>query len=449
MKLRFVLFFALSLFVQYLPVQAQNPFITHIYSADPSGHVWKNDTSTLWIYASHDVPGTNHHATMFDYHVFSTNDLVNWTDYGRVLSVDDVDWAIDYAWAIDAIQWQGKYYLIFCMHEKGTGMFRTGIAVSDVPQGPFKNIGYIKGIEWGQDPAVFQDDDNRVYIYWGAGGSCFAAELNSDLLSIKPDTKVNLTSQLTNVFEGPWVHKYEGKYYLSYPGLNNGQWPEEMYYATAEKPLGPYTFKGKYIPEFKGQAGTNHGYIVKFKGKWLALHHSAMVSGGKSEVRSLMGDFLFYNADGTIRTIIPNPAGLSEGKPTTCTVFLEAEDANAAGGKLMETQIASEFQGFSGKGYVTNFLNHYNYVQVLVQVAKDMKAKMKIRLCADADFSADILVGNHMRDGWNGTKMKKTNGWEEIDLGEISLKEGDNLIRINSHQNVNLKVDYFKFEMPK
>ena len=109
MKLRFVLFFALSLFVQYLPVQAQNPFITHIYSADPSGHVWKNDTSTLWIYASHDVPGTNHHATMFDYHVFSTNDLVNWTDYGRVLSVDDVDWAIDYAWAIDAIQWQGKY----------------------------------------------------------------------------------------------------------------------------------------------------------------------------------------------------------------------------------------------------------------------------------------------------------------------------------------------------
>jgi hypothetical protein len=146
--------------------------------------------------------------------------------------------------------------------------------------------------------------------------------------------------------------------------------------------------------------------------------------------------------------MIPNPAGLSNGKPTSCTVFLEAEDAPMAGGKLMETKMASDFPGFSGKGYVTNFLNHYNYLQVLVQVAKDMKAKMKIRLCADADFSADILIGNLMRDGWNGTKIKKNNGWEEIDLGEISLKEGDNLIRINSHQNVNLKVDYFKFSMP-
>jgi beta-xylosidase len=198
------------------------------------------------------------------------------------------------------------------MHEKATGIFRTGIAESDVPQGPFKNLGFIKGIEWGQDPAVFNDDDNRVYIYWGSGGTCFAAELNSDLMSIKPDTKVELTSQLTNVFEGPWVHKYQGKYYLSYPGLTNGQWPEEMYYAISEKPLGPYAFKGKYIPEFKGQAGTNHGSIVKFKGKWIALHHSAILSGGKSEVRSLMGDYLYYNADGTIQPIVPNPAGLSQ-----------------------------------------------------------------------------------------------------------------------------------------
>jgi Beta-xylosidase len=429
-------------------VEAQNPFITHIYSADPSGHVWKNDTSTLWIYASHDVPETNHHATMFDYHVFSTKDLVNWTDYGRVLSVDDVDWATDYAWAIDAILWQHKYYLIFCMHEKGTGMFRTGIAVSNVPQGPFKNLGYIKGIEWGQDPAVFQDDDNKVYIYWGAGGSCFAAELNDDLLSIKPESKVDLSKQLTNVYEGPWVHKYKGKYYLSYPGLNNGNWPEEMYYAIAEKPLGPYTFKGKYIPEFKGQAGTNHGSIVKFNGKWIALHHSAILSDGKSEVRCLMGDYLYYNTDGTIKTIVPDPAGLSQGKPTTCTVFLEAEDAPGAGGKLMETKFSNEVPGFSGTGYVTNFLNHYNYLQVLVQVAKNMKATLIIRLAADADFSADILVGALMRDGWNGTKIKKTNGWEEINLGEVELKEGDNIIRINSHQNVNLKVDYFKLIMP-
>ncbi len=176
---------------------------------------------------------------MFDYHVFSTKDMVNWTDHGRVLSVDDVDWAVDYAWAIDAVQRHGKYYLIFCMHETATGMFRTGVAVSDVPQGPFTSIGYIKGVEWGQDPCVFVDSDYRAYLYWGAGGSCYAAELNDDLLSIKPDTYRNLTSELFEVFEGPWVHKYNGKYYLSYPALPNKQWPEQMYYAVADKPLEP------------------------------------------------------------------------------------------------------------------------------------------------------------------------------------------------------------------
>jgi hypothetical protein len=425
---------------------AQNPIITHIYAADPSAHVWPNDTNTLWLYTSHDTPGTNHHATMFDYHVFSTTDLVNWIDHGRVLSVDDVDWAVDYAWAIDAVYRHGRYYLIFCMHETETGMFRTGIATSDVPQGPFTNIGFIQGVEWGQDPAVFVDDDNRAYLYWGSGGSCMAAELNDDLLSIKPETKVDLSKQLFEVFEGPWVHKYRGKYYLSYPALPKGNWPEEMYYAMAEKPLGPFNFKGNYIPKFEGQAGTNHGSIVKFKGKWIAFHHSAMVSGGKSEVRSLMADWLEYNADGTIKPIIPNKEGISKGAKPTNIILLEAENGVPAGGKLMGTFVDSAMNGFSGKGYATGFDKRYDYVQVLAQVGDSMRANLKIRLSADADFAADVLVWPNMLDGWNGTKMKKTNGWELINLGKVQLHQGDNIIRIQSNGNVNLKIDCFVIE---
>ena len=111
------LFFERSKFLVQLSIlicigfsaKAQNPLFPHLYTADPSAHVWKNDPNTLWIYASHDVPGTNHHATMFDYHVFSTIDLKTWTDHGRVLSVDDVSWAISHAWAIDAVIWKGTY----------------------------------------------------------------------------------------------------------------------------------------------------------------------------------------------------------------------------------------------------------------------------------------------------------------------------------------------------
>lgn len=445
MKKKCLVFLCLAV-LPMLGLMAQNPIITHIYAADPSAHVWQNDSTTLWLYTSHDTPGTNHHATMFDYHVFSTKDLVNWTDHGRVLSVDDVPWAVDYAWAIDAVYRHGKYYLIFCMHELETGMFRTGIAVSDVPQGPFNDLGFIQGVEWGQDPAVFTDDDDRVYLYWGSGGSCMAAELNDDLLSIKPETKVNLTQQLFEVFEGPWVHKYQGKYYLSYPALPGGSWPEEMYYAVADKPLGPYVFKGNYIPEFKGQAGTNHGSIVKFNGKWIAFHHSAMVSGGKSEVRSLMADWLHYNEDGTIKPIIPDPKGISDGVPTRCQIFLEAEDCLQAGGKMAGTQAESVLAGFSGKGYVAGFDKRYDYVQVLAQVGEDMKARLKMRISASADFAADVLVWPNMLDGWNGTKIKKTNGWKIVDLGEVQLHQGDNNIRINTHQDVGLKIDYFMVE---
>jgi hypothetical protein len=218
---------------------AGNPLISTVYSADPSAHVWPGD-DRLWLYCSHDQPGTNTHDTMISYHVFSSSDLVNWTDYGVVLHLKDVHWAISHMWAIDCVLWKGTYYLVFCAKEKGTGIFRTGLATSPRPQGPFTDIGYIQGMEWGQDPALFVDDDGVPYLYWGAGGVCHGARLSDDLRSVVPGTIVDLTKQLTYVYEGPWVHKYRGKYYLSYPGLPGGNWPENMYYAIADKPLGPY-----------------------------------------------------------------------------------------------------------------------------------------------------------------------------------------------------------------
>jgi len=425
---------------------SQNPFITHIYAADPSAHVWPNDANTLWLYTSHDVPDTNHHATMFDYHVFSTVDLVNWIDHGRVLSVDDVDWAVSYAWAPDAAYRHGKYYLIFCMREIKTGIFRTGIAISDVPQGPFKNIGFIRGVEGGQDPAVFVDDDNTPYLYWGAGGHIFAAELNDDLKSIIPDTKIELTKQLVDCYEGPWLHKYQGKYYLSYPALQKGKFPEDMRYAIADKPLGPCVYQGSYIPLFNSKSGTNHGSIVAYQNQWIAFHHTGRLSHNGGYDRNLMGDYLYYKPDGTIQPITPDASGLSKGKAANCIILLEAENGIPAGGKLAGTRVETSYQGFSVKVYVNGFDVPQVYVEVLAQVANDMNATLKIRLAAENDFAADILVGPKMRDGWDGTKIKKTQGWEEVDLGVVPLKAGDNKIRVTARNKVNLKIDYFKVE---
>ncbi|MFR9545397.1 MAG: family 43 glycosylhydrolase [Rikenellaceae bacterium] len=425
----------------------QKPLLSHVHAADPSAHVWQDDPNTLWLYTSHDEPGTNSHKTMFSYHAFSTTDLVNWTDHGRILSVDDVAWASTMAWAIDAVYWKGKYYLVHCMKERATGTTRTGLAVSDYPQGPFIDAGYIQGVEFGQDPALFVDDDQRAYLYWGSGSKCYGAELASDLRSIKTHTMVDLTKQLFEVFEGPWVHKYNGKYYLSYPGLPNKQWPEQMYYATADNPLGPYTFQKIYIPLFEHYSGTNHGSIIEWKDQWIAFHHSAHLSGDNSSCRNLLADWLTYDEDGNINTI-DNPVGLQLAEKSNVTIHLEAENAAMQGGKLDGTYISHAGGGYSGTGYVAGFETNFNFVQVMAQVAKKMKGDLTIRIHADADFHADILVGNRiLNKEWQGMLIKKADGWQELHFSDIELEAGDNTIKIQSYQDVNLKVDYFEIKI--
>ncbi len=447
MKTKHSFLLLLCVALNILNVNAQSPLLSHVYAADPSAHVWEEDPNTLWLYTSHDEVGTNTHKTMFSYHAFSTTDLVNWTDHGRILSVDDVAWASTMAWAIDAVYWEGKYYLVHCMKERATGVTRTGLAVSDYPQGPFIDSGYINGVEFGQDPALFVDDDNRAYLYWGSGSKCYGAELTNDLRSIKKGTLVDLTSQLFEVFEGPWVHKYNGKYYLSYPGLPNNKWPEQMYYATSDKPLGPYTFEKIYIPEFKGRSGTNHGSIIEWKGKWIAFHHSSHLSEGNSSCRNLMADWLTYDKNGVINTI-DTPKGLGLADESNVTIFLEAENAPRQGGMLDGTYVAQSAEGYSGTGYVTGFDTNFNFAQVIAQVAKPMKADLTIRYSADADFHADVFVGARVLNSeWNGMLVKKSDGWQELHFKDVELEPGNNILRIQSYQSVNLMVDWFKIEL--
>jgi hypothetical protein len=435
-----------------------NPLISTVLSADPSGHVWPGD-DRMWIYASHDQPGTNTHDTMTSYHVFSSFDLINWTDYGVVLHLKDVQWAASHMWAIDAVRWKGTFYLVFCAQEKGTGIFRTGLATSQLPQGPFTDIGFITGVDWGQDPALFVDDDGQPYLFWGCGGNCFGAKLADDLKSVVPGTTVRLTDQLTNVYEGPWVHKYRGKYYLSYPGLPGGNWPEHMYYATAEKPLGSYTFKGEYIAAFDGQAGTNHGSILEYKGRWYALYHSAWVSGGLGQSRNLMMDELHYNGDGTIQPIRPTTTGVAaDGAhrgPSHCTLLLEAENGETACGSLLGTSVATERAGYSGSGYVRGFAHPNDAVTVMAQAAKSAPYRLKLRYVAPTgDQHNKLLVNYTMIDdpGSNdpdrydkSIKFPKTDQWTKLDVGVVNLKEGDNTIKLYAGTG-GIEVDYFQLE---
>ena len=144
---------------------AQNPFITHMYTADPSARIF-NDT--LFVYPSHDEDT----ATMFsmhDWHVFSTTDMKNWTDHGMAFSLDDICWAESEAWAPDCIERNGKFYFYYPVEAS-----KIGVAVGTYPYGPFKDpldsalIHIIsKRVVFNRDfidPAVFIDDNGQATI---------------------------------------------------------------------------------------------------------------------------------------------------------------------------------------------------------------------------------------------------------------------------------------------
>jgi len=440
--------FSLLLMTLVLSVSyAQNPIFTSVFTADPSPHVWPGD-DRLWVYTSHDEPGSNNHYGMTGYHAFSTTDMVNWTDHGRILHLENVEWAESHAWAMDAAYYRGQYYLIYCMKEAGIGLFRTGIARSDRPEGPFTDLGYVKGVEFGQDPALFIDEDGTPYLFWGHDRKCFAAELNDDLMSIKPETYVNLTPQLKYVFEGPWVHTHDGKYYLTYPGLTPRRWPEKMFYAVADSPLGPYEYKGCFIDDFEGQSGTNHGGVVTYKGKDIMFYHSAWMSGGLSETRSAMADYLNYDKDGNIIPIVPSKEGLGNAERTRTTLLLEAENGFAAGGRLYNVFVDTWIKGYSGRGYVTNFDNPYDHVAILAQVAKPSRYRFKVRYASpEGESNNDILINSR---SYREFVFPQSEEFTEIDFGIVELKEGDNIVRFLKRDwkpsTGPFAIDYIKLE---
>ncbi len=292
-----------------------NPVITNIYTADPSARVFAD---TLYVYPSHDRTDATSFS-MEDYHVFSTVDMVNFVDHGVAFNpLTETVWATEAAWAPDCIERNGKYYLYYPTDKK-----YIGVAVSDRPTGPFHDpLGHpllsidSPGVICDRDfidPCVFIDDDGQAYLFVGQNTVC-CIKLNEDMISY--DGEVHIIEGVHEFFEAVWVHKYNGKYYMSYSnGPFFGHEPE-IAYCMADNPLGPYEFKGVVLDPVN--SGTNHHSIVRYGDDWFLFYHTADLSLYNLDVehhpelrrrtglrRSVCVDRLFYNPDGTIQKVIP------------------------------------------------------------------------------------------------------------------------------------------------
>jgi beta-xylosidase len=315
----------------------QKPLVTHIYTADPSAHVFQN---RIYIYPSHDIEtGTpqndlGDHFDMRDYHVLSMDSVGGKvTDHGVALDIKNVPWAKRQMWAPDAAYKNGKYYLYFPVKDK-EDIFRIGVAVSNKPEGPFTpEKTEIKG-SYSIDPAVFGDTDGNFYMYFGGiwGGQLQhwvngkftandaqpkddapallprMAKLSKDMLSFaEPVREIKIVDDAGNLFlskdhdrrffEACWVHKYNNRYYLSYSTGDT----HFICYAISDSPYGPFTYKGVLFNPVVGW--TNHHSIVEFKNQWYLFFHDSKLSGGKTHLRSVKVKKLNHNSDGTITTL--------------------------------------------------------------------------------------------------------------------------------------------------
>ncbi len=315
------------------------PIVRHIYTADPSAHVFDGK---IYIYPSHDIDtdipfdDLGSHFAMEDYHIISLDSIsAEAKDHGVALHVNDVLWAVKQMWAPDAACKNGKYYLFFPA-KKADGIFQIGVAIGDSPVGPFvPELTPISGT-YSIDPAVFADEDGKHYMYFGGiwGGQLQSyrnnvydanhkeplaqepalgpriALLTDDLKQFAEQVKeISIIDEKGNpllagdndrrFFEASWMHKYNGKYYFSYSTGDT----HFICYAIGDNPYGPFVYQGRILEPVVGW--TSHHSICAFEGKWYLFYHDASLSEGVTHLRSVKIAEITYDENEMINALEP------------------------------------------------------------------------------------------------------------------------------------------------
>ena len=344
----------------------QQPIIQTKYTADPAPMV-HNDT--VFLYTSHDEDNAMGFK-MFDWLLYSSTDMVNWTEHGVVASLDDFDW-VPYdngAWAVQCIERNGKFYL-YCPMPGGVGI---GVLVANSPYGPFKDpLGkpLIQNSDHDIDPTILIDDDGQAYMYWG-NPKVYYVKLNEDMISYSGEIMEEPTTP-DNYQEGPWVWKRNGHYYMAYASTCC---PEGIGYAMSDSPTGPWEYKGMIVDASEKSRG-NHPGIIEYKGKSYVFGHSYDLLKKTTpkfyERRSVDMDAMEYNPDGTIKNrhywSIEGPEQVG-----TLDPFKRVEAETMAWSEGVKTRFETEWEGdfdwdrgerIADRLFVTS-INHGDFIKV-------------------------------------------------------------------------------------
>ena len=416
--------------------------------------VW-NDT--VYLYTGHDEdttePGKGF--LMYDWQLYKSVDMVNWTDCGPVADLTMFPWGPqgNGAWALHVIPRNGKFYLYAPLHCNGMG-----VAVSDSPYGPFRDpLGhhFINNSSDDIDPAAFIDDDGQAYLYWG-NPNLYYVKLNDDMISYDTSigqngivkTSIDYPDKVVQAYkgnplgetfyryqEGPWLYKRRGLYYLAYA---SECCPEAIGYAMSTSPTGPWECKGHIMSRHPRSNG-NHPGIIDYKGRTYCFGFSYnlhwKIADKHAERRSVHVTEIKFNADGTI---VQSPFWDEQqdvqpvGEPLNPHQRVEAE--TMAWGWGLKT--ARE----AGTGVYVTHVDEGEYIRVrnvdlgrgprqfLAQVRSRHQAQIEVRLDAVNGTLIATLDACSTKDEWTLFKVKCLKAKGIHDLYLVFRGKGSNLL---------------------
>jgi GH43 family beta-xylosidase len=425
---------------------AQNPIVRNQYSADPSARVFGD---RVYVFPSHDILATEGKGRvgwfcMEDYHVFSSANLTDWTDHGMIVTQNKVPWVRpdSYSmWAPDCIYRNGKYYFYFPTSPKDTANygrgFTIGVAIADKPEGPYVTQPTpIKGIR-GIDPNVFIDKDGQAYLYWSQG-NIYAAKLKDNMVELASEVVILKDLPTQGLKEGPYLFERNGTYYLTFPHVADKI--ERLEYATSNSPLGPFKMTGVIMDESPTGCWTVHHSIIQFKNQWYLFYHDRDYSPNFDKARSVRADSLSFNADGTIKKVIPTLRGIGITN-AKAQIQMDRFSAKSDDASIDFLDTTNRFLGWE-----TIFTKPASWIQYnTVEFAKDIKS-VNVRVISETGATLVIRTNNASGRVIAEIKIPKGSSWTTVKKSITAVQPGIKHLVLQLKGEGQAEVDWISFQ---
>lgn len=439
MKSNNFLIIAFVITLSFISAKAQNPIIRNQFTADPTARVFNGK---VYLYPSHDIVAPKDKNLkkdwfcMEDYHVFSSENMTDWTDHRVIVTQTKVPWLTktNYdMWAPDCVFKNGKYYFYFPVGGK------IGVATASKPEGPYtvldKSVTGIGGI----DPCILLDKDGSAYIFT-ARGRISVAKLKENMIEVDGAVQTIANLPVKGLIEGPFAFRFNNKYYLTYPHVENKI--ERLEYSMSDSPMGPYKPVGVIMDESASGCWTNHQSIVQYKGQWYLFYHDNDYSPKFDKNRSVKIDSLLFNTDGTIRKVIPTLRGVGL---VNASKEIQIDRYSCISDKGIAVDFIDSTNTF--KGWKTIFTAKDAWIQFnAVDFGKKNYKSVVVKAISKTGGSVQVHLSSKNGPIIAIVNIPKGDDWQTVKVSGSKLKQGVQNVVLSAANNNPVEIDWISFE---